>query len=182
MKKISGYLYVLKSAEKIFDQLLDVLAFLAGLIFIFMMLVDCCDVVMRYLFKNPLAWVTEICEYLMLYLTFFGAPWLLREGGHVNVDIIFIQLPPKLKTPFKLITCSFGAIACCFLFLYGTECTWDFYSRHMTEIKTLNIQKWILMWVIPFGGLLLSIEFLRQMYQNFASSKSGQEKTLNSRE
>ena len=64
--------YLLNNAEKIFDRILDILAFMAILMLIFMMLVVCYDVVMRYIFHNPPGWVVEICEYLLLYVTFFS--------------------------------------------------------------------------------------------------------------
>jgi len=164
---------VLEKTGNFFDKFVNFLAFIAGLILIFVMLLVCYDVVMRYVFHNPPGWVVEICEYLLLYVTFLGAAWLLRERGHVSVDIIFVLLSSKSRILLNMITGSAGAIACFLIFLYGTNTTLDFYQRGIPEIKTLSIQKWIVMWVIPFGTLLLSIQFLRQVYESAISMGYG---------
>ena len=43
---------------------------------------------MRYFLNRPLVWVLELTEYALLWVTFLGAAWLLRQGGHVQVDVI----------------------------------------------------------------------------------------------
>ena len=59
-------------AVKVFDGLVTAGAAAAGLIFLFMMVAVCVDVIMRYWFQSPMGWVVEVCEYLLLYVTFLG--------------------------------------------------------------------------------------------------------------
>lgn len=154
----------LDKAEKWFDRLLNGMAAIAGIILLFMMLVVCYDVLMRYILRMPVGWVVEVCEYLMIYLTFFGSAWLLREGGHVNVDILYYLISRKSIRRFKIFISFIGAVSTLFLVVYGTATTWDVYQRGVTELKMLEIPKWTLLWVIPFGSVFLSIEFFRQFF------------------
>jgi len=158
-----------------FDRLLDALAIAAGLIFVFIMLLVCYDVMMRYIFKNPLGWTIEVCEYLLVYLTFLGSPWLLREGGHVNVDILFHYLPRVIIPVMKSLTLLIGTVALFILFIYSTQATWELYQRGIEEIKILIIPKWILFSVIPFGSLFLSIESGRQLFAQIFRFNTGLE-------
>ncbi|MCB2191171.1 MAG: TRAP transporter small permease [Deltaproteobacteria bacterium] len=164
-------------ALKVFDGLVTAGAAAAGLIFLFMMVVVCVDVIMRYWFQSPMGWVVEVCEYLLLYVTFLGAAWLLRRNGHVRVDLIYFYLSDKSIARLKLITAIAGTLACAILFIIGCESTVDAYIRGNPEIKTLSIPKWTLLWVIPYGSLMLTIQFARQVLehrQQYRELASGQ--------
>jgi TRAP-type C4-dicarboxylate transport system permease small subunit len=147
------------------------MAAVAGAILIFLMLLVCYDVAMRYLFRNPTGWALEVCEYMLVYLTFLGSPWLLREKGHVNVDILFFFFPQKIGHIFRVFTSFTAAIGTLILFIFCSAATWDLFQREITMIKMLTIPKWTLMWVIPFGSLFLCLESFRQFYSHLTESQ-----------
>ena len=151
---------MLQATVKLYNALVNLGAALSGLIFLFMMLLVCVDVVLRYLFNDPLAWGVEVCEYLLLYVTFLGAAWLLRQRGHVRVDILLSYMSGSTSRKVNMATSLLGALACLFLVVFGVEATWDAYVRGIPEIKTLSIPKWTLFWIIPYGSFFLFIEFL----------------------
>lgn len=155
-------------AARWFDLLLNGMAVLAGAILLFMMLLVCYDVIMRYLFRNPTGWAMEVCEYLLVYVTFLGGPWLLREKGHVNVDILFFFWP-KMGRPLNIFTSFIVGAATFVLFIFCTSATWDYFQRGITEIKMLTIPKWMVFWVIPLGCIFLCIEAFRQFYTHLTS-------------
>ncbi len=154
-------------AVKVFDGLVSAGAAIAGLIFLFMMVAVCVDVIMRYWFQAPMGWVVEVCEYLLLYVTFLGAAWLLRKNGHVRVDLVYFYLSQRSIARLKFITAVAGSIACAILVVIGCQSTIDAFIRGNPEIKTLSIPKWTLLWVIPYGSLLLSIQFARQVREHW---------------
>jgi C4-dicarboxylate transporter, DctQ subunit len=157
-----GVMIRLEKGWEIFDHVINFLAFLAGILVILLMLITCFQVVMRYIFHAPFGWVVEICEYMLLYITFLGTAWLLRENGHVGVDIVLNFLHPQLRKILILVTSGICALACPFLVLYGMMITWDYFERGTLVMQTINTPKWILMAVIPMGGFMLTIQFLRQ--------------------
>ena len=160
----------LEKGGEIFDHVINFLAFLAGALVILLMLITCFQVVMRYVFHSPFGWVVEICEYMLLYITFLGAAWLLREDGHVRVDIILNFLHPRPRKILILVTFGICALACPFLVLYGMAITWDYFERGTLVMQTINMPRWVLMAVIPMGGFMLTIQFLRQ-FLNLLFSK-----------
>lgn len=153
-------------AGKLFDGMVTAGAAIAGLIFLFMMVAVCVDVIMRYWFQSPMGWVVEVCEYLLLYVTFLGAAWLLRRHGHVRVDLVYFYLSDKSIARLKFITAIAGTVACAILFIIGCQSTIDAFIRGNPEIKTLSIPKWTLLWVIPYGSLMLTIQFGRQVLEH----------------
>ena len=151
--------------EKCFDVIIDGFALLAGLLLVAMMLLVCCSVVMRYILNLPVGWVVEVCEFGLLFITFFGTTWLLKKDGHIKVDLVISVLPPAVRKVLFRITCLIGAAGCWFLLWYGAYETWDHFQRSTLVIQTLETPKWMLMIVIPFGALLLIIQFIRMFFK-----------------
>jgi len=153
-----------------FDALIDGFAFIAGLLLVGMMLLVCCSVVMRYILKLPVGWVVEVCEFGLLFITFFGTTWLLKKDGHIKVDLLISVLPPAARKVLFRVTCLMGAAACGFLLWFGAYETWDHFQRSTLVIQTLETPKWMLLIVIPFGALLLIIQFVRMFFKPTSGS------------
>lgn len=54
----------------------------------------------RYVLNDSLAWTEEIAKFLLLYLTFVGAPIALKHGLHAAIDTWIYKLPPLMALPF----------------------------------------------------------------------------------
>ena len=162
---------LLRKGVVVFDSLVDFLGFLSGLLLVLLMSITCYAVVMRYIFHSPSGWVIEVCEYMLLYITFLGTTWLLKRDGHVKVDIVLVSLNPKVANVLRLVTSIMGAVSCAFLVVYGTLNTVKYYQGGTLVIQTLNTPKWILTAVIPFGSFLLVVQFLRQFIVLLHNSK-----------
>lgn len=54
----------------------------------------------RYVLNDSLAWTEEIAKFLLLYLTFFGAPIALKQGLHAAIDTWIHRLPTLFALPF----------------------------------------------------------------------------------
>ena len=162
---------VLRKTLALFDRTINFMAFLAGLFLALLMLIICYEVVMRYLFHAPPGWVVEICEYMLLYITFLGTAWLLKEDGHIRVDIVYVLLNPAIRRVLNILTSLTGAVACSFLFLYGVFSTWQHLQKATLVIQTMNTPKWILTAIIPIGSFLLVIQFLRKFFVLLAPPK-----------
>jgi len=146
----------------LYERILSTMALISGIMVGFMMLAVSYSVIMRRLFNNPSAWVMEVTTYLLLYIAFLGAPWLLRHGGHVNIDLLLNRLSPGKQTVINIITLSMGFVISMLLFLYGFEVTLDHFQRNVEIMSILSTPKYLLLAVIPLGTLFLVFEFARQ--------------------
>jgi TRAP-type C4-dicarboxylate transport system permease small subunit len=148
--------------DRVVDRVIDGMAVLAGLGILFVMFSICYEVVVRYFDLQPPTWVTEVTEYLLLYITFLGAPWVLKEDGHVRVDIVIGRLQWKTQKAFDLGTSLIGMLICGVLVWYGTKTAWELFERGIPVIKTLAVPKFLLVGIIPVGSVFLIAEFLRR--------------------
>ena len=153
----------LKKTERLFDRLIDLQALIACAMLTLMMFLTCYEVISRYVFAKSPAWVLEVCEYMLLYVTFLGITWLLRRDGHVKVGLINTILGARAREGLGVSTCIVATLACIIIAYFGAVSTLDHFQRGIKVFQTLNTPKWVLIIIIPLGSIMLSIELLRQL-------------------
>jgi len=150
---------------KYFDRTITALVFLAGVLLITSMLLVNYEVFMRYFLNYSAAWVIEVCELILLFITFLGAAWLLKEEGHVTVDIVHSHLNQKMGTALDIGTSILALVACLVLTWYSAASTVDHFQREATLVRSLTLPKGMLLIVIPIGLLTVSIQFFRRTWR-----------------
>jgi len=121
---------------------------------------------MRYVVHNPLAWDIEITGYLLLYTPLFGAAWLLKEDGHICVEIVYEKLSPHNRLLLDIIVFFIITIASLVITWYAFSDTLDNLQRHAIMTGTLEFPKAALTAAITFGFLNITLEALRQFVKH----------------
>ncbi len=147
-----------------FDATINLLALLGAVILVFTLLVVNYEVVARYVLNQPSAWELEVVEYSLLYLAFLGAAWVLRNDGHIRMDLVLNRLEPRVQVWLNIITSLIGAIICFIITWYGVKVTWDHFQAGLYFAAYLKPPKYIILAIVPVGCFLLSIQFLRMTY------------------
>jgi len=149
----------------IFDRTNDVLVFLASAILIFTVVSVTVDVVLRYFFNAPLIWAVEVNENNLLYITFLATAWVLRREGHVKVELVLARLDPRAQNLVGLITSIIGVVICLVVTWYGSLVTWRDFETGAFQPTIMRIPNAYILFIIPVGTFLLSIQFLRRTYR-----------------
>ena len=149
----------------------NALAALGSAIFAFITLAICAEVLMRYGFNRPLTWVVEVSEYALLWMTFLGTSWVLRQDGHVRVDILMQFFSPGALRICGLVSAGSGILASLVLVLFGANTTWTALARGSYKSTGLDIPTWLVLVVIPVGGLLLLVRFLQMFGEYYSGSR-----------
>jgi len=158
--------------NRIFDQIENGLAYLAGLLLLFMAASICYEIVMRYFFLKPTLWVMGVVEYILICVTFLGTAWLLRHDNHVKVDIGLDAFSERGKAILNIVTSLIGLVSCAVMGWYGVRTTLNLLSRNVMTAQDPEIPKFTLMLFVPLGFLLLATEFLRMVFKSIAALKS----------
>ena len=106
--------------------------------------------------------MTEVTECLLLFITFLGTAWLLREEGHVKVDIVLNRLKPQTTAFLGIISSIMGVLVSITLTIYGFNVTWDNFQRSIYTPTALEIPVFAILAIIPIGSLMLFIQFIRR--------------------
>lgn len=160
---------------RILDAIMVWLAWFGGLLMIFSLVSVCIDVVLRYFFNRPTGWVLQISEYILLYIPFLAAAYVLKEDGHIRVDILLNVMGKRAGALLNTVTSAIGAGVLFILTYYGTAVTIDLYIRKVPTLKYLKIPEFLVVMVIPAGCFLLGLQFVRRAagyFRQFRLEKS----------
>ena len=158
-----------KISKNAFDLIIEFLAYLAGIIILVTTFFVTVSALIRYLgFRAPI-WTLQYTEYGLLWFTFLGAAWLLREGGHIRIDTVLSRLYAPTRRKVDIINDILGFVVSVAIFWFGTLHTIDLYQRGIMEVKGVIVPKSPLFLIIPLGGLTLSIQFVRNFLKKIRS-------------
>lgn len=163
---------LLKRVTSIFDQGNNVLAFFASILIIVMMLIVVYEIFIRRFLNSPTIWTAEVTRYILLWITFLSAAWLLREEGHVKMDILLDRLNPRAQSILNIITSSICTIICLIITWYAGKVTWDQLQSGFLMPGLWSPPKWPIMAIIPVGFFLLFVQFMRRTYRFIMGSRS----------
>jgi len=149
---------------------------LAGCALMFaMMLVIVADVALRNIplpgLPRGLAWSNEVSELMLYLITMCVAPWLLRQGQHIRVDILLQALPKRLAWSLEWVGDAIGLACCLFLAWYGSQAAWASYSSGAVNIRTLVTPEWWSLAPLPLVFVLLAIEMVFRMGRLYAAER-----------
>lgn len=158
----------------VYDRILDLGAlYVAGGIISLLMLIVTADVVSRYSLNKPFQWTVEISELSLIIILVFTISWLLREDGHVRVDVILTRLKPKTQALINAGTYAMASVAFFIITWYGVKKILYFMSRGGTIVGTsLDIPAVAHLIPLDIGLFMFAIEFARGSYRYLKKWKS----------
>jgi len=118
------------------------------------------EVVVRYIFNRPTLFSVEISEYLLVFVAFLSAGWVLREDRHVRMLALITVLPEKTRLFLDIVTSMLVIIFCVVLTWKGGKTVIMAYSGDYHSSSLLNFPLWIAYSFIPFGALVLGAQSL----------------------
>lgn len=157
----------MRAISAAYGRLLNALMIAASLMLAAMMLIICADVLLRNVAIVPglrgLEWSNEISETLLYLITLLAAPWLLRQGQHIRVDLLLRALPRRVAWQCEIVADVLAFGCCVALVWYGARATWASYAAGSTTIKTLITPEWWSLVPLPVAFALLAVEVAFRM-------------------
>lgn len=117
------------------------------------------DVLLRNLVGGRVMGDVELSEYAMLLITAFAAPWLLRQGQHVRIDLLLLQLPGRVAWMCELFCDALGFVVSVLLTWYAVRVVLASMQSGTKIMKEFIIPEWWTLWPLSMMFALLSIEF-----------------------
>ena len=155
-----------------YGRLLDALVVAACVLLLLMTVMIGDDVVSRNLGGGGVPVSNEISEDILYLMTLLAAPWLLRQGQHIRVDIILRTLPVRVAWLLEWLGDIVSLLCCVYFVWYGLIITTASYNARSINIKTLVTPEWWTLAPLPLGFTLLAIEFMFRMHR-LASAEVG---------
>lgn len=124
---------------------------------------SCClvlmQVIMRYLFNNPLIWSEEVARFLFIWQVWIGIAYATRRRSHLRITMVRDRLPGKVKIALELVVVvvwfGFGL----FLAFKGFDMCGRV-ARLGQQSAALRIPMQYVYAGIPVGALLMDIHLV----------------------
>ena len=169
----------MERVSALFGKLLEALAIVACVLIFLMMTMICLDVLLRNVALIPslrgLEWSNDITEAMLYLITMMAAPWLLRRGQHIRVDIVLRVLPKRVAWYCEWIADLLALICCLVMVLYGSHMAIASYKAGALTIKSLVTPEWWLLAPLPVAFALLAIEVGFRMRRLWHSERGPRE-------
>jgi TRAP-type C4-dicarboxylate transport system permease small subunit len=144
-----------------FDALIDALAFAAATLLCGLVVLILVDVGARYLRLFSIPWSFEATEYMLYAITFLGAPWVLREEGHIAIELVVERLDAGPRRVVRRIADLLGATVCVVLFFFACRVAWRSYASATLVHKSFVFPEWWVYAGMPPVMLILLGVYLR---------------------
>ena len=121
------------------------------------------EVIARGIFQSPTIWSMEISTYGIATICFLGLGWVLRQGRHLEIDLLIARLPASIRGPLGILTDAFSAAFCALLVWYGANFVNVAYIIGSVSVSELRVPQWIPQMTLPIGFALLALEFVARI-------------------
>lgn len=154
---------LLRIVDRVVGLVIESLGILSGVVVTFITLAISTDVVLRALDYPTLGWTLELSEYGLLIVCFFGAPYVLRHGDHIRVDVLLRQAGPRGRGVMLTLANLIAFVTCLVLTWLGGQEALVAFHRGALLFKEIEMPQWIVLSVMPIGTLMLAWEFARRI-------------------
>ena len=141
-----------RTAAGLFDRLLErFLELSITVLMAVMVVVAFVQVVLRYVFNDPLAWNEEVARWCFVWMTFLGAALAVKRNAHVRIDNLLLAFPPLGQKALLLLSNYVSSVVCFVLLLNGWQLV-------QASILTSTALQWDLKYFfvsLPVGAALM---------------------------
>jgi TRAP-type C4-dicarboxylate transport system permease small subunit len=130
----------------------------AGVILFMMFSISYGALTRKFNLPNPI-WIIQISEYSLVWICFLATAWTLSENKHVRVDILFSRANQRKQAFLLLIQDSVSTVLCGIFCYLGILSTWEHLRDKVMDVGSIDVPKAWVLWVIPLGFLLLTLQF-----------------------
>jgi len=149
---------------KTYTAVLYGMAIISGLMLVWLMVSVIASVLMRNGGVQPFAWLFTSAEYSLLYMTMLGAPWLVREKGHVHIELVTAALPGPMQRLLSRAVAATCVLVCAILAWKGVELVMTNLERGDVDTRAYYFPRWLLTIAFPTSFGLMAIEFSRFVF------------------
>ncbi len=128
----------------------------AALMILVSVLITCQMIWVRFVLNESTIWQTEAVTYLMIAATLIGLPYVQLIRGHVNVDLLPMLLPPRLRKALVLLVLVLSIAVIAVMAYHGFELFHAAWERNWRSESVWGAPLWIPYLALPVGfGLYL---------------------------
>jgi len=158
---------ILKKIDRYWERLLWLMMAVASVYVGLIMIAIIYITTFRFFGVTYNLYTTTFIEYGFVYVMFLGSPWLVRNRGHVFIEMLTAAVSPRIRDYLSRFICLLATIVC---FIWAWY-TWQLFAERWDNIMAfdelraqLDIRLWVSTVAFPFGFFMMGVEFLRFVF------------------
>lgn len=162
--------------EKVIGYIADTAGAMAGVVVFVMGMVVGLAAILRYAFNFIILSVDEFSAYGLIFIVFLASGYVLKQGGHININIVSNRLPTKPRLGLQSITCLFGLYVAAEYSRFAWNYFLDSVRLHRISISVAAFPLGIIHSFVWIGWLILAmvlIIYTIKTFRNFWESLRG---------
>jgi len=148
--------------QRAIDALAKVLYFISGMALVSSVGLAFAAVIMRYVFNFSLEWIEEGARYLALFAAFLAAGPVLRDRGHVALDLLTSGLTGIPQQIHRLAAHLVAMVAGAAIFAWGMDLVLQTYEFGLLT-GSLQFPQWLPYAIVPLGMAFLVLFSLSEI-------------------
>jgi len=126
------------------------------------------DVFMRYALNNPTSWVLDIVQLLQAALALLTGSYVLKIGGHVNMNLLLEYASNKWRKKLAIISSIAAALGCAWM----SYLSWNLFTKSLLikeATYSLEIPLYPWKFLVPFCFALISLQAIAMTIEQWGS-------------
>lgn len=149
---------------RVIDRICDGLAVLAGVYLVAIMFGIVFNALARTAGFSGSSHIFTFAEFGLLYIVMAASPWLVREKGHVFIEIVTAAVPDRVRGPLSRAVSALCILICLVLAWYTWGATVRAYRFGDAEMRSLDMPKFLLLGAMPICFALMAVQFGRFVF------------------
>jgi TRAP-type C4-dicarboxylate transport system permease small subunit len=157
----------------IIDGLTYITGWIAALCLVAAALIITEAVLVRKLLGASTIWQIEASVFLLIFTVFVGAAFVQKNDHHLNVDLLIIHLPPKIREITLIVVSIVSCILVAILAVYAWPMWWEAWINNEHSESLWGPPLWIPYLFLPLGMTLLFLQYIVYIYRKIKVLKAG---------
>lgn len=129
-------------------------------------------VILRYVFNHSLEWIEEGARYLALFAALLVAGPVLRNRGHVALDLLTAGLHGTRMEVHRLAVGVIALAVSSAVFVWGTQLALQMYEVNLLS-GSLQFPQWLPYSIVPLGMAMLMVFSLSEILAAIQAIRTG---------
>jgi C4-dicarboxylate transporter DctQ subunit len=130
-------------------------------------------VLVRKILGWSTTWQIELSVFLLMYACFVGAAYAQMGEHHLNIDLLIIYLPPRIRDTLLVITGILSCVICVVIAWYAWPMWWDAVLLNEHSESLWGPPMWIPYLFLPLGLTLLFLQSVVQLRRKIIALRAG---------
>lgn len=141
---------------------------LAAVMILVSVMITCQMIWVRFVLNASTIWQTEAVTYLMISATLIGLPYVQKVRGHVNVDLLPMLLPPRLRRGLALLVLALSLGVVGVMAFHGYGLLHEAWAGNWRSESVWGIHLWIPYLALPLGFGLFALQLTADLVAAWA--------------